>query len=333
MFESATIKLTLVYLAILAVICLFFSINWYGVATAELDRQQIGAERVLQRVPNLERDDDGLSEFLDEQDDRIAEAKNNVQLRIIIVNVLLLTIGGIGSYILAKKTLEPIEQAHIAQTRFTADASHELRTPLAAMRSEIEVALRDTKASKQSYKKLFASNLEELDKLTSLSDGLLRLAQQDEAVELSIVDPKEILTSVANRFNVLAKEHNVTISTEATSAPVLAHESSLEELVSILTENAIKYSAKDATVTIVAKRMRTQTEIAVIDTGQGIKASDLPHIFDRFYRADNARTSDQKSYGLGLSIAKDLARLQETTIAVDSKPGEGSKFSFTLKNA
>ncbi len=147
MFHSATVRLTAIYAALLAVVCIFFSYNWYQVATSELKQERLRKEQFLKETPEYFGGIGKQPVFILERDKLLDESIENIRTRIIISNVIILLAGGFGSYYLARKTLEPIEKAHEQQKQFTADASHELRTPLAAMQAEIEVALRGNKLS------------------------------------------------------------------------------------------------------------------------------------------------------------------------------------------
>src|SRR5690606_20680559 len=169
MFESATIKLTVWYLIILMSVGLIFSIIIYQLATAEVD-SQIG---LIQQKLQRQADSLGVTlpdyGFTDLQARQLHQAKVSLFNNLFIMNLVLLGLGGVASYFMSRRTLEPIEQAHEAQSRCTSDASHELRTPLAAMKTELDVALRDKSLTKKEMHGLLASNLEEVDKLAKIS--------------------------------------------------------------------------------------------------------------------------------------------------------------------
>lgn len=176
MFKKAIVRLTAIYLSIIMVISIFFSINIYLLATRELDRGYGRNSQLIINAPNdlpnwLKR------QLLESSKSIIDEARAKVFIALLITNVGVLVVGGWISYILARRSLEPIEEAHASLERFTADASHELRTPISAMKSEIEVALMESKISDKDARKLLQSNLEELDVLTKLSDNLLTIAR------------------------------------------------------------------------------------------------------------------------------------------------------------
>jgi signal transduction histidine kinase len=171
------------------------------------------------------------------------------------------------------------------QARFVSDASHELRTPLTAIAMENEVILRDKTVGKKELHTQVKSNLEEVKKLQKLSDTLLQISQSDK-----VDDPKE-------------------------------HELVLEQIIKILVENAVKYDPKHCP----PKIERSEKEIKVCDQGTGIAEKDLPHIFDRFYRAEKSRTSS--GFGLGLSLAQHLAHKIGAEIVAENNRGGGATFT------
>ena len=264
--------------------------------------------------------------------DELDSGTGHLEIELVYFNLVILLLASSASYLLAKRTLRPIEDALEAQSRFTADASHELRTPLTAMQTEIEVALRDPKLTEAQAKKLLASNLEEVAKLRALSDGLLRLAREDGnglvAIPVSLVNVADL---AVDRVKRAAHAGRITIDNGATAVTALGDEQSLTDLVVILLDNAIKYSSPESTVQISTKHHGQQAILAVTDHGAGIAAAELPHIFERFYRADPSRSKDQvEGYGLGLSIARKIAQLHHGTIEVSSTAGKGSTFTVKL---
>jgi signal transduction histidine kinase len=234
---------------------------------------------------------------------------------------------------MAKQTMCPIENALEAQNCFTADASHELRTPLTAMKTEVEVALRDKSMTLTDAKSLLSSNLEEIAKLESLSNALLKVARsQDKArndfEELSL---PEIITGAYEKIETLAKQKSITFSSKLDNPKIRGDSASLTELFVILFDNAVKYSPEKSKVAIALAKDKKHAIIQIKDHGIGIKASDIPHIFDRFYRADTSRSKEKiNGYGLGLSIAKNIVELHRGKISVSSVAGHGSTFTIEL---
>lgn len=328
MFHSALVKLTLLYVLIVMIISISFSVVLFNVSSRELGRGLGNQTQKLRNMPPFS------NPFVDEleriRDEQIDESAQNLKLNLIYFNLIIFVSATFGCYFLAKISLRPIESAMEAQNRFTADASHELRTPLTAMRSEIEVNLRDKNLTISEARALLKSNIEEINKLEYLSSALLKLAKVDNEDKKNFkeVDLAKIAESAINKVNKLADKKSIIISANLKSAKTLGDEASLTELFVILLDNAIKYSPKGSRITIEIKKSDKHLEIVVSDHGMGIKASDLPHIFSRFYRADISRSKEKvDGYGLGLSIAKRIAELHGAKISATSVPGKGSQFT------
>lgn len=326
MFQSATFKLTMWYAAIIIAISLVFSIIIYSIASRELGTRIIDFENTSRPAFMIDR---GV--FNAVRDQQIHEAEANLIISLIVSNACIWIAGGVGSYYLAKRTLRPIEEAHVAQSRFTSDASHELRTPLASMKIELEVALRDATLKKEEMRELLESNLEEVNKLTTLSQTLLQLSRLDhdnitrEAVELG-----EVAQSVVERFN---KIHGRVQLAHTIPLRVHANKSNVEELLTILIDNALKYSPEDSIVSVAFARQKNMSGFEVKNGGEGIAADILPHIFDRFYQADTSRTAgDRKGFGLGLSLAKKIVALYDGELTVSSAPKQDTTFTILLPN-
>jgi signal transduction histidine kinase len=260
------------------------------------------------------------------------QAAINMILALVYINAIILVAGGFGSYLLARRTLRPLEHAHEAQSRFTSDASHELRTPLATMKAELEVYMRDDALSLTEAKELLDSNLEEVNKLIQLSEMLLKMSRLDyDKLEKNPVDLVELLPSAMKPFAKSAKRFDITTRKEA---HVMANESAILELMSILIDNALKYSPARSRISIriFERRSRTMTGFEIKNTGPKIDEEKLPHIFDRFYRADNSRTESGKNgYGLGLAIAKKIVEIHHGYIQASSTDKETS-FTFYIPN-
>lgn len=333
MFHKSAAKLTGLYLAIIMVISVFFSILIYQLSIQELDRWAHRPEPIINVLPDRSVPSNFRQRLADSRQQYFQEARHRVITRLITINICILAGGGMLSYYLARRTLKPIEEAHEALERFTGDASHELRTPITAMRSENEVALMNPKLTLAQAKKQLTSNIEELEKLTTLTEGLLRLTSLDQ----SDLPKKPILASrLANeaieKIQPKASAKNIIITTNL--PPKLktnANEASIVEVLVSLLDNAIKYSPEKSTIQVSAQSDNKHVRISVADTGMGIKGDDLPHIFDRFYRADTARSKQESpGYGLGLAIAYDIIRLHDGQLSAKSKFGSGSTFTISL---
>lgn len=340
-FHAAYLKLTLWYLLIVTTISIGFSFYLYRTTSAELGRgfrRQATSFRdtailpgsMAIRIPN-DIDQLIIGQF--------NESKNRLITNLIYFNLLILVLAGIGSYYLAKRTLRPIEEVLDLQNRFTADASHELRTPLTAMKTEIEVSLRDKNPDPAEARKLLESNLEEIAKLESLSNALLKLSryQNNNRADFQNVPLNEVVVEAYGCVAKLASQKSIEIickpelDSEQMKIILKGDKQSLIELFVILLENAVKYSPAESKIYILIEQSNKNAIITIRDQGIGIKASDLPYIFNRFYRADTSRSKEKvDGYGLGLSIAKQIVERHKGNITAESKSGRGSKFTVRL---
>jgi two-component system sensor histidine kinase CiaH len=336
LIQSATFKLTLYYLGIILVLSGLFSYALYRESFAQLVENANRQRIAIQRLPLPYTLEDRRTQFLQDLDDQLDEGHQRLILRLLALNLGTLLLGGAASYALARRTLRPIQDSLEAQGRFTADASHELRTPLTAMRSEIEVALRGKHLDPAEARALLSSNLEEIAKLETLSAGLLRLARFENGLDQSAIETipvRDLLESAVDRHSKQLSARKIEMEVRAGNQTVAGDRANLTELVSILVDNAIKYSPEGSKIILTANSGGGMVTLSVKDQGMGIKASDIPHIFDRFYRADHARAREGEKvggYGLGLSIAKRIADLHHGTITVDSSPEKGSTFRVRL---
>lgn len=266
------------------------------------------------------------------RDSEISDGQQRLIANLTLANLGVLIIGGVASFYLARRTLRPLEETLEAQARFTADASHELRTPLTAMQTEIEVTLRDKNMSVGEARELLESNLEEVMKLQNLSNALLTLANQDkEHLELKPLSTTAVLKDAITHATKVAQPKKIAIVSKAEDLEVLGSKESLSQLFTILLDNAIKYSPEGSSITLATAIKGNNALISVTDEGHGIKTEDLPHIFDRLYRADQSRTKQKvDGYGLGLSIAKKIVELHKGAIDVSSKVDHGSTFTVRI---
>ena len=326
LFESAILKLTGWYLLVLAIISLMFSIVLYQVSIAEVERR---LERYQEQSQMLYHPppQDNLSSPDTIRNKELISAKANVILVLVYTNIVVLLLGGVVSYLFARKTLEPIEAAHEQQARFISDASHELRTPLAAMTTELEVALRDPSLTKKEMRELLESNLEEVQRLTKLSHTLLSLSTgKDAKLAFTPIDLTKAILSARKKTQV--PDSRIHVMLPKSSTFVTGNEESIRELIAILLDNALKYSPEDSTVRVQLRENNGRAEVSISNKGRGILPDELPQIFDRFYRSEASRSSE--GYGLGLSLARQISDLHQANLSVSSEPGVITTFEFSL---
>jgi two-component system heavy metal sensor histidine kinase CusS len=227
-----------------------------------------------------------------------------------------------------------IEYSVRRMTKFTADASHDLRTPITLIRTNAELALRRPR-SESEYRETLSRILATSEETTRLIEHLLTLARADAgAAQLRFekVDLIETLRSISRQLKVLAIAKGVFLSEALHSgqAYVLADPAALERLFMAILDNAVRYTPAGGQIFL---RLRIENESAfaeIEDTGIGISETDLPHIFDRFFRADQARSGEVRGSGLGLAIAKWIADTHKTSIEVTSNLGRGTRFQVTI---
>jgi signal transduction histidine kinase len=236
-------------------------------------------------------------------------------------------VAAVGGWFLAGKSLAPVAAAFDRQQTFVADASHELRTPLSVIRANAEFLQLEQPESEEA-----AEILAETDRLASLVDALLALARgQGGGAAERAVDLGELVTSSAHAMLPLAGDRKVSLEVEAAPGmEVRGDPDQLRQLVVILVDNALRYTPEGGRVSVDARRVDGSAEIAVADTGIGIDPDALEHVFERFYRADDARTRAFGGAGLGLSIAEQLVTGHGGRISAQSTPGRGSTFTVTL---
>jgi heavy metal sensor kinase len=228
--------------------------------------------------------------------------------------------------------LERLQATIEEQRRFAADASHELRTPLSIMRSEIDVALRSP-ATRDAARPTLESAQEELVRMTRIVEDLLTLARMDEgglALARAPVPVLPLAREVAARFSGAASAKGIHLSAGGEEVTVVGDRERLGQLLSNLVDNAIKYTPEEGSVDVAVSAENGCVRLVVSDSGPGIPAESLPKIFDRFYRVDKARSRAPGGAGLGLSIARWTAESHGGSIAVESTPGRGARFSVTL---
>lgn len=326
--QSATLRLAGTYLAIIMLMSVAFSVVFYYTSAQQLDRQVPVATQQLQARSNPWFSDE-IERYLQARAD---EGRAELLAKLILLNSITLLLGACLSYVLARQSLQPIEEAMDAQARFVSDASHELRTPLTALQLTNEVALRKKKLGTKESRELIEHNLAEAKKLKSLSDGLLGLLKQDgQLLEFTSVSLQAAAGEAMNRVAPSALEKDIAVHDAVPNIMVKSEEGALTQIVTILLDNAVKYSDKGSEIHLEARARGKSACLSVRDKGVGIKASELPHIFDRFYRADTSRSRQvTEGYGLGLSIARKLADQLGAEVTAKSQPGKGSTFTIKL---
>ena len=230
-------------------------------------------------------------------------------------------------------TLARLESSFAQLRRFTADASHEIRTPLTALRSVGEVALR-TEKSGDEYREVIGTMLEEVDRLSRLSDELLTIARAEAGqvtYSFEALDLGRVATEVADQLSVLAEERQESLVLDAAGPViVLGDRLSLRQALMNLIDNAIKYSPEGSPVNVAVRRDEKMGIVEVRDQGSGIPPEHHDRIFERFYRIDPGRSREMGGTGLGLSLVKLTADAHSGRVELESTVGQGSTFRIYI---
>jgi two-component system OmpR family sensor kinase len=227
------------------------------------------------------------------------------------------------------RMLDRLEASIDAQRRFVADASHELRTPLTTLRLNVELLRRDRAAEPPERGEVLDDVASELERLSRLARGLLDLARADAGLHLDkqLVRADEVIREVYQQERPAADGVALEVG-DLVPTSLFANPDYLKQLLLTLTDNALKYTDSGGQVRLDLERDDRWVKFMVADTGRGIDPEDLPHIFERFYRAKSARR--QRGTGLGLSVAQWIAREHGGYIQVQSTVGQGATFTVWL---
>jgi signal transduction histidine kinase len=227
-----------------------------------------------------------------------------------------------------------IETAFLRVSQFTADASHELRTPISLIRTEAEIALRKSRDESE-YQESLRHILREAERTSALIEKLLSLARADagrESLDIRRLDLGETVRQIVLDWrNVMAsRQLRFTDDITARSVYVAGDKTAVSRMLNILLDNAVKYTPSPGNVGLTLEAKEEVALITVRDTGIGISHEDRPRIFERFYRADKARSRELGGAGLGLAIAEWIVAQHRGRVMVQSTPGKGSTFLVEL---
>jgi signal transduction histidine kinase len=261
----------------------------------------------------------------------VNEALSRLVRQLLLASAVGLVLGALASLLMATRSLRPIVRALDRQRAFVADASHELRTPLTLIRTNVEAWLRRNTGQNRTYAR---NIIEEVDHLNRIVGDLTTLALADSRqlrIERQPIELNTMVTDLVKQAQPLAEERGVALRPDLNGgARVEADPARVRQLLLILIDNALEHTPRGGEVSVGVEARADRARISVIDSGEGIPAADLPHIFERFYRADKARSRENGGSGLGLAIAKWIVEAHHGEISVDSTAGKGTRVSVDL---
>ena len=318
-FRFATLKLTFFYVLSTAVILFVSSVAILLIFAPPETEIPFSLDAVEMEV---------------EHDDwSVYELREHLAMVILVVDTLVLLVVASISYSFARRTLLPIKEMQEAQQRFMSDTAHELRTPLSVMQIGADTMLRKERSTDE-YQSFITDVQAEASRLTRLSNQLLHLLQSDhkEIIQIRRVNISHLIGAEVKRFAAYAKEHDVSLISHVPADIVIeTNADGLIEVLQNLLKNAIDYNRKDGTVTISTESKNDSVKITVQDTGVGIPVNQHEIIFNRFTKADSARTQNEKSgAGLGLAIVKSLVTKLGGTIHLESTKSVGTTITLIL---
>jgi signal transduction histidine kinase len=240
-----------------------------------------------------------------------------------------------GGWLLAKKSVAPVEESMERMRRFMADAAHELRTPVAVIRSRVDVSLEQARDA-AAYERTMQELRGEVERLGTLVNDLFTLARAD-ADERAFVPARvqldELVLEAVTTAGWIASRRGVALSvTEAEEAVISGDAALLRQLVLIILDNAIKFSADGGAVRVALNVDAEGSTLTVVDEGLGIAPADIPHVFERFYRSESVRGTTAGA-GLGLAIARWIAELHGAEISIAAEPARGTRVTVRFPAA
>ena len=339
MFKRAVLKLTCLYSFLFFVLFWSFSIGLYAYLAHSFERGYITQvkERVRREIGKTGAYQ-SFTELSIEHSNALFNKSQEVTLEnfrrgLILVNIIFLFFIPTVAWLLARKSLSPVNDMLQRQKQFVSDASHELLTPLTIVSNEIDVALKQQRDMSYYVRTLDAMK-EEVERLSALVSNLLILAKHEDTARSISMQDVELVDIVSRAVSTCSrkfqeKDLHCKVNFPEENIMVKGNATMLEQLFTNLIDNAFKFSPSGAKITVSMRSKGRHAEVVIQDEGMGIPKERQEKIFDRFYRADTSRT-ETKGYGLGLAIAQSIAKLHGATIGLHSQIDKGSTFTVTL---
>lgn len=238
----------------------------------------------------------------------------------------------IGGYFISEIVLRPIKNAHDDQRRFTANVSHELRTPLSILKTNAEVALlKGKELTHDDAIEVIQSNIEEVNRMSKIIQFFLNFSTMEnkiDRIQMTYVNLSAVSSKAVNILQKRANDKGISLElTDRGTTTIYGNATALEEMLLNLIKNAIAYTPKGGRIEVALRHTADHTILSIHDTGSGISAGDLPHIFEPFFKGGGGPPK-KDGVGLGLAIVKRIAHMHRATIDVKSRVGKGTTFSI-----
>jgi len=261
----------------------------------------------------------------------VGDSLSGLVRQLVLASAIGIILGALASLLMATRSLRPISRAFQRQREFVADASHELRTPLTLIRTNVDAWLRRSNGQTRTYGQSIVQEVEQLNRIVGDLTTLALADARQLRLDPRPIELNEVVEGLITQATPLADERGVQLRPDLNGGVrVDADLVRVRQLLLILIDNALTHTPSGGKVSVGVVRQNGRAQVTVTDTGEGIPTSDLTHIFERFYRADKARTRENGGSGLGLAIAKWIVDAHKGEIAVTSTEGKGTEVAVSL---
>jgi signal transduction histidine kinase len=261
----------------------------------------------------------------------VSDALSRLVRQLVLASAVGIALGALASVLMATRSLRPISRAFQRQREFVADASHELRTPLTLIRTNVEAWLRRSNDTHRTYARNIVEEVEQLNRIVGDLTTLALADARQLRIDRKPVELNDVVRDLMTQTEPLAEERGVALRPDLNGGVRIdADPARVRQLLLILIDNALTHTPSGGEVSVGVIRRNGRAWVTIADNGAGIPAADLPHIFERFYRADKARNSENGGSGLGLAIAKWIVDAHKGDIQVSSTEGKGTEVAVSL---
>ncbi|TMC31748.1 MAG: HAMP domain-containing histidine kinase [Chloroflexi bacterium] len=261
----------------------------------------------------------------------VNDALSRLVRQLVLASAVGILLGALASLLMATRSLRPISRAFQRQREFVADASHELRTPLTLIRTNVEAWLRRVNGANRTYARNIVEEVEQLNRIVGDLTTLALADARQLRIDRQPLELNDVVRDLMTQTEPLAEERGVQLRPDLNGGVRVEGDAArVRQLLLILIDNALTHTPSGGEVSVGVIRRNGRARVTIADNGEGIPPADLPHIFERFYRADKARNRENGGSGLGLAIAKWIVDAHKGDIQVISNEGKGTEVAVSL---